>query len=483
MEAFGILSCAAYAPRKRISRAAILDAVGWAQPSLKNYAKGARAFGAWDEDAITMATAAARHAAKTNSVNLDALCFASTTAPFLDRQNAGVIAAAMDLDETVHVFDAAGSQRAASSALITAAKAAAQNTLIAAADRTPTTSASVQEMLYGDGASAIVIGKGDPIATIVGVNAVRGDIVDHYRTEQSETNYALEERWYRDEGLARLAPAAAKPLLASNSLKSADIDYLIAPVANPSLAKAVAKALEIDPQKLANGHFADTGFTGVAHAFFQLETVLMDARPGAVILMTVFGQGCDAILLRTTDKLQDYQQDHQPAGAGHSIIEENYTRFLSSSGALKLDWGMRAERDNRTAQTVAFNKNRDIYGFVGGICAKCGTPQFPKARRCVNPECNALDSQTDYRFADRKAVVKTFTEDWLAFTREPPLVYGNVSFEGGGNVFMEMTGFASGETAVGAPVEMEFRIKDIDDLRGFKRYFWKAAPSHGAHHG
>jgi len=25
-------------------------------------------------------------------------------------------------------------------------------------------------------------------------------------------------------------------------------------------------------------------------------------------------------------------------------------------------------------------------------------------------------------------------------------------------------------------VEMVFRIKDVDDLRGFKRYFWKATP-------
>ena len=141
---------------------------------------------------------------------------------------------------------------------------------------------------------------------------------------------------------------------------------------------------------------------------------------------------------------------------------------------------MRAERDNRTAQTVAYDKSRDIYGFVGGVCSACRTAQFPKSRRCVNPDCNALDAQSDYRFADKHGAVKSFTEDWMAFTREPPLIYGNVSFEGGGNVFMEMADFAPGEAAVGAAVEMRFRIKDIDGPRGFHRYFWKAAPDRSA---
>ena len=163
--------------------------------------------------------------------------------------------------------------------------------------------------------------------------------------------------------------------------------------------------------------------------------------------------------------------------------ETNYIKFLSASGAIDIDWGMRAERDNRTAQTVAYNKSRDIYGFVGGICSACGTPQFPKSRRCVNPDCGALDTQADYRFAERRATIKSFTEDWLAFTREPPLVYGNVDFEGGGNIFMEMTGFAPGAAQIRSPVEMAFRIKDIDQARGFHRYFWKAAPATGGDRG
>ena len=197
MGSFGILSCSAYVPRKRMSRAAILDAIGWAQPSLKKIAKGARAFAAWDEDAITMAVEAARRAIASANIEPGALCFASTTAPFLDRQNAGVIAAALDLPRETRVFDVAGSQRAASSAFISLTeKPSDVTTLIAAADRKPVKPASVSEMLSGDAAAAILIGNGEPIAEIIGANSIYADIVDHYRTEQSKTDYVLEERWF-----------------------------------------------------------------------------------------------------------------------------------------------------------------------------------------------------------------------------------------------------------------------------------------------
>jgi uncharacterized OB-fold protein len=137
---------------------------------------------------------------------------------------------------------------------------------------------------------------------------------------------------------------------------------------------------------------------------------------------------------------------------------------------------MRAERDNRTAPSVAWRKHRDVMAFVGGRCRACGTVQFPKARACVNPECRAFDTQEDYGLAETRGKVKTFTEDWLAFTRSPPHVYGNVAVDAGCNVFTEFSDTAAGELAVGAAVRFVFRIKDFDALRGFRRYFWKATP-------
>ena len=61
--------------------------------------------------------------------------------------------------------------------------------------------------------------------------------------------------------------------------------------------------------------------------------------------------------------------------------------------------------------------------------------------------------------------------------QRPPLVFGNVGFGDGANVMMEFTDVSPGQLEVGLPVEMRFRIKDFDDRRGFRRYFWKPTPA------
>ena len=45
---------------------------------------------------------------------------------------------------------------------------------------------------------------------------------------------------------------------------------------------------------------------------------------------------------------------------------------------------------------------------------------------------------------------------------------------------MDFTDLEVGEVETGASMEMVFRIKDVDDRRGFTRYFWKATPVRGA---
>ncbi len=480
MAKFGVLDYGVYVPRRRMARRAIFDAVGWAQGGLRAYAKGERAFAAWDEDAITMGVEAARSTLKSAAGELHTLSFASTTAPFLDRQNAGVVAAALDLRPSLRSMDVAGSQRAGLSAMLTACEAPARSTLVVAAEKRPVKSASVLEMISGDAGAALLFGEGEPVAEFIAAHSTTVDFVDHYRTDVSGADYSFEERWVREAGFLPIVGETIRALLEKSGIEAGAVGRLAAAAPSVAALSAVAGAAGIRADAAADHFFDAVGHAGAAHPLLAFIGALDAAAKGELILVLAFGQGCDAALFRASGAGKKNEMARAIAGGA---TEVNYTKFLAASGRLDIDWGMRAERDNRTAQTVAFNKSRDIYGFVGGICTACGTPQFPKSRRCVNPSCATLDTQKDYRFADRRGVIKTFTEDHLAFTREPPLVYGNVSFAGGGNVFMEMADFAQGEAAVGAAVEMRFRIKDIDAARGFHRYFWKAASAGGAAHG
>ncbi|MFO1273487.1 MAG: hypothetical protein U1F50_17720, partial [Rubrivivax sp.] len=134
---FGILSFGAYVPRSRLQRSVVAAANAWFAPGLKGLAKGERAICNWDEDSITMGVEAARDClAGFDRRTITQLVLASSTLPFDERQNSGVVANALQLGSALRAMDFAGSQRAGSTALATAldGHAATGQTLIVAAD-------------------------------------------------------------------------------------------------------------------------------------------------------------------------------------------------------------------------------------------------------------------------------------------------------------------------------------------------------------
>jgi 3-hydroxy-3-methylglutaryl CoA synthase len=465
-------------PRLRLARATIQEAMGWlARPNEKR-AAGSRAVCNWDEDALTLAVEAARGCLARVRTAPAAVTLASTTLPFADRSNATLLAAALDLAPQLQTLDVTGTLRAATTALAQATRAPASPTLLVASDARGARSGSDQELQFGAAAVAMLVAPAGTesdraLAHIRGTAHLAADFVDHYRMSGQAFDYALEERWIRDEGIGKLAPEAIAAALESAGLKAADIRHCLLPLPQAT-AQRLARAVGLEGAQLAADLRDDCGDSGVAHPLLMLAAAIETAARGEHILLLGLGQGVDALVLTATGAAP---------GAGHRPVanalarrreETSYTRYLSHRGLLDIDFGMRAERDNRSAQSVMWRKERQVTGFVGGRCASCGTQQFPRTRVCVNPECRRTDTQADCRLADLKGRVKSFTEDWQAYAPRPPALYGNVEFEGGGNLLMEFTDADSGELEVGMPVRFVFRIKDVDRLRAFRRYFWKA---------
>jgi hydroxymethylglutaryl-CoA synthase len=356
---------------------------------------------------------------------------------------------------------------------IRSVRSGAGATLVVAADSRAAKPASEQESRFGHGASAVLLGAGKELAAEwIGDASLRADFVDHFRTAAADHDYAYEERWVRDEGYLALMPRAIATALGTTD--PAQVAHLV--VQGPQrFATAVAKASGIAPTAIADDLHTECGDTGVAHPLLLLGGVLERAQAGELIVVASFGQGCDAIVLRARGRAAVKGRGCVGALAS-GVPNREYLRFLSNGGGVAMDWGMRAERDNRTAQPAAWRRHRDVTAFVGGRCRKCDTVQFPLARACVNPACREFDTQVPEPLAEKAGRIKTFTEDWLAVTRSPPHVYGNIEIEGGGNVFIEFTDTRPGESSVGLPVRFMFRIKDFDAVRGFRRYFWKAVP-------
>ena len=475
----GICSFGAYVPRLRLLRGAIAEAHRWASPSAKGSTKGARAYCNFDEDSITMAVSAARRALGADCARsaVRTLLLASTSLPFADRQNATVVGEALALGDQLHTSDMTGSQRAGTSALIHALRCG-QPGLVIAADRSLTRPGSPQEYSAGDGAAAFVLGTQNVLAWFRGAQSSSSDFVDHYRLAQASFDYSLEERWVREEGYQKIVPATVKRLLESTGTSADAVDCLVMGGAQAAAAAGIARACGIRAEAVRPALQERFGYAGCAHALLLLADALQEAKPGQKIVLVGFGQGCDALLFEASDEITRAQSMHGvQASLELGRDDDNYMRYLSNSRLIDMDWGMRAERDVRTAQSAHYRVRDMITAFTGGRCSACGTLQFPRTRLCVNPGCNSLDTQSDELLQDRVGHIKSFTEDWLALSFSPPLTYGNVSFGDRAVLMMEFTNFDPGQIEIGAAVRMEFRVKDFDRLRNFHRYFWKAAPA------
>ena len=479
--AAGIRESGVYLPRLRLERAAIAAATGWARGARGGKAGGRRSCCNWDEDSVTMAVEAARDCLSgLGRSAVGSLTLACTTLPFADRSNAGIVATALDLDESTTVADVASCQRAGTSALLAALlrPASAGDALVVASDRRLARPGSEQEMNYGHGAAALLVAHGPDLrAELLGHATTMADFVDHYRAEGADFDYVLEERWVRDAGYLQIVPRTVARALEHAGITATQVRHFIAQGPR-RFALDAAKATGIPAEVVVDDLHASCGDTGTSHPLLLLAGALARAAAGDVVVVAGFGQGCDAIVLGATGRGTDQQRGTGVAAAlSRGVADGEYVRFLSNCGLVEMDWGMRSERDNRTSQAAAWRRHRDITAFVGGRCSACGTIQFPRSQACVNPDCRAFGTQEDHSLAESTARVKTFTEDWLAFTRAPPLVYGNVTFDVGGNVYAEFTDTLPGELAIGMPVRFVFRVKDFDLTRGFRRYAWKATLS------
>lgn len=470
----GLLATSRYVPRLRLERSEIYAQHRWMAPGLRSLAKGQRAMANWDEDAVTMAVEACRPLlSNLGGPPVAALTLASTSLPFAERINAGIVAAALGLHTTTAVRDVASSARAATTELIRALQqtdAAAPAQLIVAAERRTAKPASTLEMVQGDGAAAAVVGTGPAIATLLGTHSEYADFVDRFRETGQAYDYGWEERWTREEGYLKIGLNAIQACLAQHQVQAADVDHFVMPATLPKVNEMVAKRLGIAATAV-EPTLADTvGDIGSAQPLAMLDAALRRARPGALIVLTAFGNGCDVLLLRRTE-LPCPGQEPEPGKS-----ETSYLKYLAFNGQLELEWGMRAEMDNKTALTAAWRDHARIAHFEGGQCGQCGTIQFPGSRVCVNPDCHAQDTQSPISLADAPAHVLSHTSDFLAYTPHPPFQFGHIDFDAGGRVLMEFTDTDQDELQPGLAVRMVYRVKEYDARRGFRRYFWKATP-------
>lgn len=478
MADIGITSYGVYIPRYRMSRKTISQAIGWLNPGAL---PGEKAVANYDEDSLTMAVAAGMdclHGAE--RAKIEGVYFASTTPPYRERESAAIIATALDLRQDIRTADFADSLKAGTGVILSAHDSikgeGAGSILLCASDCRLGKPGSSQEVVFGDGAAALLLGSDGVIASLEGSYSVSYDFPDYRRSEGDKFVRTVEDRFIREEGYARFIPEAISGLLRKYELETKDFALVAYPCLDLRQHAAIGRRLGFQPSQIQQTLLTTIGESGAASPLILLAAMLEEAKPGDNILLASYGNGAEALFFKVTEEIEKVRDREQLKSYLASKAElATYEKYLVFRGILPVEVGFGGEVAP-TQLPLTWRERKVILALYGSKCKRCGTPQYPPQRICVNPDCGAVDEMEDYRFCDKRGTLFSYTADHITTSVDPPLLYGMIDFEGGGKFVFELTDCEFSSLRIGMPVEMTLRRKYFDKLRGIVGYFWKAVP-------
>jgi hydroxymethylglutaryl-CoA synthase len=470
----GIISYGAYIPYYRISRAEIGRAWG------SGGSPGERAVANYDEDSLTMAIAAGLDCIKgKDKTSIGGLYFASTTAPYKEKQTAATIATVLGLPPEAVTMDFSGSLRCGTNALRAALDAAnsqpGKSVLVCAADCRLGYPAGANEQAFGDGAAALLIGSSQVIAEIDPVYSKYYEIQDVWRSDRDTFVRNAEDRFSMDEGYTATITGSIVAALTRSKLSVKD--FARAAIYSPNLRqlRAVIQKLGFDEKtQIQDVMHNSVGDTGSAMSLMSLVAVLEAAGPGEKVLLASYGNGSDVFVL-TTAPLIDNVKDRRGIRkhlASKSLIT-NYSRYMRWRELIQTQPAARPPIEIRQPTPAAqWRESQWELRLTGTKCRHCGAPQYPPQRVCMI--CHTKDEMEPYTFFEKPAKVFSFSHDYVMQTVDSPVTITFVDFEGGGRLMCDMTDRNPDAVKVGIPLEMSFR--KLYYVGGIYNYWWKCQP-------
>ncbi|MFZ5866651.1 MAG: 3-oxoacyl-[acyl-carrier-protein] synthase III C-terminal domain-containing protein [Thermodesulfobacteriota bacterium] len=468
----GIVRAAGYVPYLKMERKVMASA--WERGALSGF----RSVANHDEDSLTMAAEAGAACLRDEDRSrLNGVFFASTTAPYLEKQAAALLATVLDLDREVLTIDFAHSLRSSLSASRLALDAVSAGTadtiLVAAADTRQGYPRSDLEQQFGDGAAVVLVGGSNETLEYVGGYGLNDYITDVWRNPGETYVRTGEGRFITSLGYLALMKEVVAGLLAKLGLKPSEVDRAVLAAPDQRSLKDLLKATGLDREGVAADSFlGEVGFTGTAHPLLMLAAALEKARPGETLLVAGYGDGAEALLFKVTNNLaSEVATPSVPGLINTRGTLNSYARFLSYKGSVE---PLPGEPFRILPSASATWRERDsLLRCRGSRCLECGEAAFPIQRVCNN--CRSVDQFESVRLSSLQGKVFSFTQDNLAGRSDDPVVVQTVvEMENGARFYGLMTDCPPAQVQVGLPVQLTLRR--FHELGDFHNYFWKCRP-------
>jgi 3-hydroxy-3-methylglutaryl CoA synthase len=460
----GIISYGVYIPLWRLKRSAMASGL-----------KGEKAIASFDEDSITMATAAAVNCFQNiERKSIDGLIFATTTSPYLEKQAASILAKALDLRRDIFTADSLACLRGGTIAMRIASDmvkaGSAKRVLVTAADCRLGPPDSNFEQDSGDGGAALVFGdSSEAIATVVGSCSISNELMDVWRLPGEIFVNTEEDRFIEEEGYLKNVDEAIQGIMHKYRLTSKDFAKAVFYAPNIRCYRTLVSRLGFNSNQLEDPLFESIGNTGTAYPLMMLISALEEARPGDKILLASYGDGSDAFILETTEHIKSKNyRGIKPYLDSKKVIDDYHT-YLKWRKILSIDKG-RSVLIPKPSLKEMMRRQEEVLCMYGTKCKACGTIQYPPQRVCS--KCHTVDQFDKVRLSDKKGQICSFTVDYGAGGVEPPIVTFT-DLEDGGRVFCILTDTSSNDVKVGLPVEFTFR-KSYGEI--LPEYIWKIRP-------
>jgi hydroxymethylglutaryl-CoA synthase len=486
-DANGVRAVGAYAPRHRLPASEVEAAWGSVQAS----GVGRKAVPGADEDALTMAAAAATntlHADGTDASAIGLLAVASTTPPLEEEDVSIRLGSVLGVPGSARHEVYGGSTRAGTRALAAgfdASLADDEVALVVAADCPKGEPSGERDQAAGAGAVAFVLVDGGPAAPLARGSFVRATPGTRFRERGSERVGGLGVTSYDRAAFTETLAGAVGNLDAGADGTAAGVrepvDAAAVQAPDGAMPYRATDALGVDTdaiQRVATVH--DLGDTGAASPLLGLAKALADPDVERTLVAGYgSGAGADAFVV-----------DVDGAVPATLALDRDDERELSYAQYLRLRDEVTSDPPSGGGAYVSVPSWRRTlpqrHRLVAGRCEHCGAFAFPPEGACG--DCGSLDGYEDVQLPGTGTVEAATTisqggappEFALQQQRDGDFDVVVVAFDapqGDGTVSApaQVTDVDAGDVTVGDDVVAT--VRRIYTQEGVTRYGFKVRPA------